>query len=67
MPELKSSNLAAAEYDPEAKLMVITFRGGSVYTYSGVPDTVYEGLLASPSPGQFFAANVRDKFSFVKG
>jgi hypothetical protein len=67
MPELKSSNLSAAEYDPEAKLMVVTFRGGSVYTYADVPETVYEGLLSSPSPGGYFANQIKDKFSFTRG
>jgi hypothetical protein len=67
MPELKSSNLAAAEYDPEAKLMVVTFRSGSVYTYANVPDTVYEGLLTATSPGSYLAENIKGKYSFTRG
>jgi hypothetical protein len=67
MPALRSSNLASADYSAETQALVITFKSGGRYTYSDVPETVYEGLLSAPSPGRYFAEAIRDAFSFVKG
>ncbi len=66
MPALRSSNLSAVEYDAETQTLEITFRSGSVYTYSGVNEGTYDGLMAAPSPGAYFAQNIKDKFSFTK-
>jgi len=68
MPALRSSNLSScSDYNKETQSFSITFKSGSVYTYSDVPETVYEGLLSAPSAGSYFAANIKDQFSFVKG
>ena len=67
MPQLRSSNLNSAEYDAETRQLTIQFKGGGVYTYADVDESVYEGLLAAPSPGAYFAANIKDTFSFTKG
>jgi hypothetical protein len=67
MPALRSSNLASAEYDAEAQSLTITFRSGSTYTYSGVDEGTYEGLLSASSPGKYFADQIKDTFSWTKG
>lgn len=67
MPALRSSNLASAEYNEETKTLTITFKSGSSYTYSGVDQEVYDGLLSAASPGTYFASQIKDKFSFAKG
>lgn len=67
MPALRSSNLHSAEYDAETHMLEITFKSGSTYVYSGVDEGTYDGLLAAASPGKFFAANIKDAFSFTKG
>ncbi len=67
MPALKSSNLASCEYDAEARSLAITFRSGSTYRYSDVPETVYEGLLSAASPGSYFASRIKDAYSHTKG
>jgi hypothetical protein len=66
MADLRSSNLASADYAPETQSMTIVFKGGGRYSYADVPESVYAGLLAAPSPGSYFAQNVKDKYSFVK-
>ena len=44
MPELRSSNLSSAEYEPETREMVITFRSGASYAYSDVDQSTYDDL-----------------------
>ena len=67
MPALKSSNIAEADYDADRQEMTIRFKSGALYSYSGVDQGTFDALLSADSPGAFFAANVRDKFSFTKG
>ncbi len=67
MPALRSSNLASADYSPETRTLSITFKSGSVYTYADVDEAAYQGLLAAPSPGKYFAENIRDTFTSTKG
>jgi hypothetical protein len=66
MAQLKSSNLDSADYSAETQEMTIVFKGGGRYSYADVPESVYAGLLSAPSPGGYFAQNVKDKYSFVK-
>jgi hypothetical protein len=56
---LRSSAIAAAGYDPDTRRMEIEFTSGSTYTFESVPPEVYEGLLASSSPGRYFAQNIK--------
>lgn len=63
MPALSSSNLAACDYDEAAREMSVTFNSGAVYVYSGVPREVYDGLVASPTPGSYFWRHVRGSYT----
>jgi hypothetical protein len=67
MPTLRSSNLNSAEYNAETQTLTIQFKGGSTYTYADVDQGTYDGLLAAPSPGKYFAERIKDTFSFTKG
>jgi uncharacterized protein len=67
MPALRSSNLHSVEYDPETRVMEISFKRGSIYTYADVDQGTYDSLMAAASPGAYFATNIKDKFSFTKG
>lgn len=62
MPPLRSTSLTSAEYDPSTQELVITFQNGQSYSYSGVPEEVYQGLLKAPSKGAFFWANIKDQY-----
>jgi hypothetical protein len=66
MPTLRSSNLASADYDEETRTLTVTFKSGSVYTYNDADEGTYLGLLSAASPGAYFAANIKDRFSFSK-
>lgn len=52
MIPVRSSNLVAVGYNPTTLELTVQFRKG-VYTYSGVRQNVYNGLISSPSKGKF--------------
>jgi hypothetical protein len=58
-----STNILSAGYDPEQHVMEIAFRGG-VYAYEDVPQEVFDGLVKSPSAGQFFNENIRFAYRY---
>ncbi len=60
---VSSSNLASVGYDPARWLLEIEFLSGSVYQYSSVPASVYQGLMAAVSHGSYFHAHIRDRYS----
>jgi|21_taG_2_1085346.scaffolds.fasta_scaffold14282_2 lysyl-tRNA synthetase class 2 len=62
----RSSNIASAEYDANKSVLTIEFKNGGMYLYSGVPKTVFDGLIQAPSAGRYFASRIRDKFATTK-
>jgi hypothetical protein len=48
-----STNLDQIVYDPDLKLMTITFKSGDVWEYSNVPAEVYRGIQHAPSAGSY--------------
>jgi hypothetical protein len=65
MPLLDSEALIAVHYNPESRVLRAVFRGSRrTYEYKGVPPQVYEALLAAPSRGAWFNANIRDHYPF---
>ena len=57
---VESSNIAAVGY--EGNVLTVAFKNGSVYTYAGVPLTIYQSLLNAPSKGQYLAKEIKGKF-----
>lgn len=51
---VSSSNLASVGYDATNQILEIEFNHGGVYQYSGVPLSVYEGLMSASSHGTYF-------------
>lgn len=62
MMPVKSSNIAAAGWDASTSTLVIQFKEGKQYAYTGVPESLYRAFLAAPSKGAFFAKRIRDHF-----
>ncbi|GJG89852.1 hypothetical protein tb265_50330 [Gemmatimonadetes bacterium T265] len=54
-----SSNLAAIGYDASSRTLEVEFTNGSVYQYSGVPQHVYDGLMAAKSHGTYLNQYVK--------
>lgn len=64
MPYFSSSAIRAAEYNPASLTLAITFTSGRTYDYYGVPQYVYNGLLAAGSKGEYFNDNIRDQYGY---
>lgn len=67
MIPLKSSNLAAAGFDPETRVLDILFVNGTTYSYDEVPQSIADGLFQAPSAGQYFAMNIKNRYRYYKG
>ena len=67
-PLLKNQSVAikSFDYDEEKETLRVEFTNGSVYQYHDVPKTIYEELEKSPSKGQYFNGEIKDKFGFDK-
>jgi hypothetical protein len=63
---LQSSNILSAGYDSEHHELEIVFKSGDVYRYEKVPELIFNGLVAAPSPGKFLAQFVKDIYSYRK-
>ncbi|WP_013323339.1 lysine--tRNA ligase [Gloeothece verrucosa] len=65
-PLLKSQSAALKgfDYDADKKVLRVEFLNGSVYLYHDIPESKYKELEKAPSKGQFFNAEIRDKFGF---
>jgi lysyl-tRNA synthetase class 2 len=65
-PLLKNTSTAIKgfDYDSEKKILKVDFTNGSVYLYRDVPESIYKNLKNAPSKGQFFNAEIKDKFGF---
>jgi hypothetical protein len=61
MVPVVSSNLKAAGWVSGAwtEVLEIEFKSGSLYAYTGVPKSVYDGLIAAPSKGKYFHVHVK--------
>jgi hypothetical protein len=63
---VESSSLRSVEYDPACEALEIEFRSGRVYRYFQVPRSLHEALMAAPSKGRFFVAQIRNRFSYLQ-
>lgn len=63
---VSSSNLDSVGYDPDTQTLEVSFKSGGLYSYAGVPQSVYDGLMAADSHGGYFWANIRDQYPTTK-
>lgn len=63
---VSSRNISAIGYDPDSQILEVEFLNGSVYEYSSVPCSEYDGLMNADSKGKYFSANIRKIYAFVK-
>lgn len=61
--QLASTAIISATYDEENEELSLTFSNGRTYDYKGVPVDIFQGLKASPSPGGYWHANIKDQYS----
>ena len=65
---VKSSMLASVGYNQETETLIVQFQNGDFYSYNGVPEGVFVGVLTNQdSPGQAFNTLVKGAdFPFEK-
>jgi len=63
---VNSSNLKSVGYDEATQILEIEFNTRKIYQYHRVPKEVYNGLMTSPSHGQYFHRFIKDKFYTTK-
>lgn len=56
---LSSREIAAVDYDPHALRLEVELRKGDVYEVAGVPETIYQTLITSQSPGTYYHLHIR--------
>lgn len=61
-----SSNLRSAGYDPSTRRLEIEFHKGTLYVYSGVPESIYRGLMEAPSKGTYHHYYIRDSYRYQR-
>jgi hypothetical protein len=62
----RSTCVADESYDAERQVLTVAFVKGGTYEYSGVPETVAEGLRAASSQGHFMHAAILGAFPYQK-
>lgn len=61
----QSSNILSTRHNGVDTLWV-TFKGGSIWQYSGVPKEVYHQMVLGESIGSYFSKNIRGKYPEIK-
>lgn len=59
MLELRSTNIAAAGYDPAIKELHVQFRTGARYVLYDVEPAVFKAFIDAESPGKFYNKHLR--------
>lgn len=58
---VSSSNLSSVGY--LNGVLEIQFHSGGIYQYSGVPESVYLGLMSAGSKGTYFSTHIKNRYS----
>jgi hypothetical protein len=53
-------------YDDDLAELVVTFRTGRIYAYHDVPADVAAAMSAAFAKGEFFNAEIRDRYRFTR-
>lgn len=60
---VKSNAIVSVGYFPDSHELDIEFPNGTVTTFLGVAAETHADLMAAPSVGRFYAANIRGKYA----
>jgi len=61
---VNSTAIDTAEYEYDSYKLRLTFKNGSSYDYTKVPNHVFEGLRSSQSKGKFINKYILQSYSF---
>lgn len=63
---VESSVIDAVRYDSRTERLDIRFTSGEVYRYAEVPPFVVRALMAAPTTGAYFNAEIRDGYDYER-
>ncbi len=63
---VSSSSIASIGYDEASRTLEVEFVSGSAYRYFGVPEQIHSELMAAPSKGGYFNAEIRERFPYAQ-
>lgn len=62
-----STQIAALGKNPDMPgELYVQFKSGGVYAYAGTDDGVIERIMNAPSPGSYFAKNIKGVYHYRK-
>ena len=61
-----STNVEAIGHDPLAQELYVRFVKGPTYVYHGVPEDVYQELMAATSKGSYLNRIIKPNYQFTK-
>ena len=65
MITVNSTNIDSVGYNADTQTLTVKFKvSGQTYEYLNVPQTLYEGLMASESKGKYINDNIRSQFNY---
>jgi hypothetical protein len=65
MPTIRSSSvIASVDYQKPARILEVVFKQGRRYSYYGVPESEYRGLLDADSKGAYYNDRIRDRYPY---
>lgn len=56
---VRSSNIEAVGYEDDSQTLGVRFQAGGEYHYSGVTQSIYDGLISASSVGRYFDRYVK--------
>lgn len=64
--QLSSSLISTLAYDVDLRRLVIELRDGAQYTYSDVPQKLFDGMPSGSGAGAFFVRHIKGRFHTQK-
>lgn len=61
---MPSTAIRSIDYDPAGERLLVRFVSGQRYAYDGVPAEVCRSFREAGSKGQFFQAEIRDRYPY---
>ena len=62
--EVNSTAIQKADYEYDNYKLILTYTNGSSYSYTKVPNFVFEGLRTSASKGKFINKHILSTYNY---
>lgn len=66
MTKIESTNIEMVGYNVQQNLLMVQFKGGSTYVYTGVPQEIAGPLFSIQGAGKYFADNIKGRYVYSK-